>query len=122
MQYAVENVPGLARYEGMNQLGEPVTVEACAYGRLSKKTYLLWLSPETKQRYLRIQRHAATDCPYCSQGLDHPHAHAPAKGSTQSRVKEDGKTNEAARNRVPPMLAQAVGRCMREAWEEAHDG
>ena len=60
---------------------------------------------------------------YCMhKGGRHPHAHAPQKGSEQTRIKEAGKTNEAARNRVPPLLAEAVGRCMREAWEAAQDG
>ena len=120
IQYCVEN-PALSAManlpEVVETLGEPVTVSACAWGeRKSGKKYLLWLSPETSQRFQPIDPASAESrCEDCKQGRKHQQAYQPKPGSGQERVHLPGKTVSAARNRVPPHLAAHVGLMMRMA-------
>ena len=122
LQYTLENVPGLHESGHAKDLGAPVKIYTCAYGKLHKKAQMLWMSPETRRKFDKIKRTPQKYCRYCRNGQEHPQAHAPQKGSGRSRVKEEGVKNEAARNRVATMLARDVGKCMREAWEESRDG
>ena len=81
------------------------------------KPYNLWMS-EPAKKYMVESYEKLAPCRYCQNKEKHPEGQMPAKGSKQGRVKEDGLYNEAARNRVPPDLAQAAGQAMMRAWRE----
>ena len=117
-QYTVEQ-PGESALGPMltARLGTPVQVTGCRYGRLSKKPYDLWMS-EPAKTYLAESYAETPLCKHCTNKTRHDQGQTPARGSKQSRVKEDGVCNEAARNRVPPRLAQAAGAAMKRAWLE----
>ena len=77
-------------------LGEPYAiVPGCGYGKLSQKNYVVW----TNVRGWKIRE----KCDHCKRQTRHPQAHQPREG--QSHVHEEGYNKQAARNRVPPALA-----------------
>ena len=116
-QSAIKDIPAVKR------LGKEVVVKACAYGeRKSGKTYRFWLSPETAEKFKPVDPESAQSlCEECKAKPKRPHTQAfcPPKGSSLKRIQLAGMTVAAARNRVPPLLAAHIGRCMKEAWEEA---
>lgn len=120
VQYCVEQ-PATSAMKDMPEvratLGEGIVVSGCAWGeRKSKKPYRLWLSPETAEIFQPIHPASAqSQCRACKLGERHAEAMVPARGSDQKRVKLDGMTNDAARNRVPPRMAEHVGLAMRMA-------
>ena len=57
-------------------------------------------------------------CQWCKQGDDHPEAAIPDKGSSKRRISLKGYTNAAAKNRVPPALAEAVARAHKMVWRK----
>ena len=101
-------------------LGEGMVVAGCSYGggRESGKTYRLWLSPATAAAFVPIHPASAeSQCQACKSGVAHTQGFCPKQGSGQQRVKIQGMSVGEARNRVPPRLAEAVGRAMKEAFE-----
>ena len=101
-------------------LGEGIVVAGCAYGeRKSGKMYRLWLSPGTAACFTpRDPTGPDSLCLYCTRGEDHPHAYSPRPHQQKQRVSLAGYTNKAARNRVPPHLAEAVSIAMIEAQSQ----
>ena len=96
----------------------------CAYGAPTKKPYRLWMTPATRQRYTKVRiqpQDKASLCKICKgthrTKKRHDKTVLPAMGDKRARSKEKGLTVKAARNRVPALLAEAVGRCMLEAYE-----
>ena len=62
-------------------------------------------------------------CATCKAGKTvHEQGYCPKKGSSQKRVQIDGKSVQAARNRVPPDLAAHIGRAMLQAWRGCRAG
>jgi hypothetical protein len=120
VQYCVEQ-PAASAMKDMPEvqatLGEGIVVSGCAWGeRKSKKPYRLWLSPETAEVFQPIHPASAQSrCEACKGGRRHAEAMVPARGGDQKRVKLVGMTNDAARNRVPPRMAEHVGLAMRMA-------
>jgi len=113
-QSAVKNL------KEMKALGQGVVVQGCAYGeRQSGKKYILWMSPETKEMFQPVLPASTRSlCAFCKAGEKHPQGYCPRKGSGQERVHLEGMTNAAARNRVPPGLAQHLGWVMRKARDQ----
>ena len=126
VQYCIEQ-PATSAMKDMPEvirtLGEGVKVYGCAWGeRKSLKPYRLWLSPATAEIFQPI--HPASPlsrCEECKAGVVHTQAMMPAEGSTQERVRLPGMTVGAARNRVPPRLAEHVGLAMRMACVMARE-
>lgn len=96
-----------------------MVVAGCAYGeRQSGKKYRLWMSSETRERFTPV--HPASDesqCAWCKNGEQHPQGYCPKKGQDKQRVSLEGFTTAAARNRVPPGLAEAVAKAQQQARE-----
>ena len=128
IQYCVEQpaYSEMRSHERVKEvLGEGLVVQGCAYGeRRSSKPYRMWLSPETARVFKPIlPTDAESQCATCKAGKTvHEQGYCPKKGSSQKRVKIDGKSVQAARNRVPPDLAAHVGRAMLQAWRECRAG
>ena len=108
--YFMENVAwGTMRHETIvkERLGEGKVLQGCAYGLKHQKPYRYWTSiPETVWK----PRDEKVHCPACSQvpRAKHEQAMCPQKGDNRPRPHLPGYTNEAARNRVPPPLAEEV--------------
>ena len=69
------------------------------------------MSKEAEEAFVPIQPGGKDSmCEYCKTGKDHPQAAIPKKGSSKERIRLSGYTNAAAKNRVPPGLAEAVAR------------
>lgn len=94
------------------ELGEGIVIAGCAYGeRQSEKKYRLWMSPETEKHFQAIDpRSEQSQCRWCKEGKLHPQAYCPKPGQDAQRITLAGYTTAAARNRVPPDLAEAVAR------------
>ena len=104
----------------VEELGMGVVVQACAYGeRQSGKKYRLWMSKEAEEAFVPIQPGGIDSmCGHCKKGKEHPQAAIPKKGSSKERIKLSGYTNAAAKNRVPPGLAEAVAKVQRKVWRK----
>lgn len=102
-------------------LKDSIVVAGCAYGeRVSGKKYRLWMSKETLKFFTPIDPTGPDSlCETCKAIPKQPHTqgYAPKAGSAQGRIKTPGLSGAAARTRVPPKLAAAVGTAMRKAWE-----
>jgi hypothetical protein len=126
VQYCIEQ-PATSAMKDMPEvrrtLGEGVKVYGCAWGeRKSLKPYRLWLSPATAEIFHPIHPSSPLSrCEECKAGVVHTQAMMPAAGSTQERVRLPGMTVGAARNRVPPRLAEHVGLAMRTACITARE-
>ena len=109
--------------EVIRAIGEGLKVYGCAWGeRKSLKPYRLWLSPATAEIFHPIHPSSPLSrCEECKAGVVHTQAMMPAAGSTQERVRLPGMTVGAARNRVPPRLAEHVGLAMRTACVTARE-
>lgn len=131
-QWTMENVGTGAMTtdkQVVKALGTPVIVPACGYGRRSGKTYALWMAPGTRALFLQRQvlpSSAESLCASCKANPHLPHrrvrheqAACPQKHDNRKRISEPGQTSEGAANRIPPPLAQLVGKCMRDACEAA---
>jgi hypothetical protein len=108
--------------EVREELGvEGLVVQGCAYGeRKSGKKYILWMSPETRAMFSPVlPASPESKCEDCKAGKKHSQGMCPRKGSGQERVHLEGMTNAAARNRVPPGLAEHLGWVMRAARAHA---
>ena len=94
--------------------------EEVPYGeRQSGKAYRLWLSPETRKEFTpRDPAGPLSRCAFCIEGEAHPQAYCPkAHQKGKERIHLAGFTNAAARNRVPPDLAEEVAKAMRRAQQ-----
>ena len=93
-------------------------VQACAYGeRQSGKKYRLWMSKEAQGAFAPVRPESEQSmCRWCKKGEEHPHAAIPDKGSSKERISLAGFTNAAAKNRVPPALAETVARAQKKVW------
>ena len=131
-QFAVENVGTGAMKDDkqvIKAIGRPLIVPACPYGRKSGKTYAIWLTPDAKALFQKRHIHPASKrsrCTSCKASPHLPHhrvkheqAACPRPGDKRPRIREEGHTPEAAANRVPPPLAQLIGRCLRDACQAA---
>ena len=122
-QYTVEQpeLSEMRREERVvKERGMGMVVPACAYGeRQSGKKYRRWMSKEEEEAFVPIQpRGRDSMCEHCKKGKEHPQAAIPKKGSSKERIKLSGHTNAAARNRVPPGLAEAVAKVQRKVWRK----
>ena len=102
----------------MKEFGEGMEVHGCPYGKKSAKKYHLWMSKATEAIFKEVQvlpKDPKSLCETCKKGLLHSETHSKRKGDPRPRLAEEGKNQKAARNRVPPNLAELVGRCMKEA-------
>ena len=122
-QYTVEQpeLSEMRREERVvKERGMGMAVPACAYGeRQSGKKYRRWMSKEEEEAFVPIQpRGRDSMCEHCKKGKEHPQAAIPKKGSSKERIKLSGHTNAAARNRVPPGLAEAVAKVQRKVWRK----
>ena len=123
IQFAIENSAwGSARNltEVQKELGKGVVVAACAYGeRQSGKKHRLWLSQETEREFRpRDPKGPKSQCQFCKQNKPHPQGYAPPPGSKQGRIRLEGYTSDAAKNRIPPALAEEVSQAMKRAREK----
>ena len=91
-----------------------VTVDGCAYGLFHQKGYHLWMTMGEDEFVPRV---AKEHCLYCEMGMKHPQGMIPPKGSWQSRVRWEGYSIDAARNRMPVLLGEEFAEAMVLAWE-----
>ena len=123
VQFACEQ-PGFSEmrkhHRVVQEWGEGILVQACAYGeRQSGKTYRLWMNEEAAAEFVPIDPAAAgSQCRFCRKGQPHPQAYCPKKGQQKTRVSLEGYTTAAARNRVPPGLAEAVATAQKRARDK----
>jgi len=120
IQFACEQ-PGFSEMRRhprvVREWGEGILVQACAYGeRQSGKTYRIWMNDESAKEFTVVDPTSPeSQCRHCREGREHPQAYCPKKGQQKSRVRLEGYTTAAARNRVPPGLAEAVARAQQTA-------
>ena len=127
-QWAIENpersamwkIPAIEAMAGSHTK----KVHGCAYGRKSGKTYKIAMSKATYDRFQPIH---PTDreslCEPCkrlkrTKHKEHEQAACPAREDPRPRISEEGQVGKGAANRVPPALAEHVGRAMLQAWQE----
>ena len=92
----------------MAALGEPVVVYGCAYGLKHQKKYHLWTNLEVGPEGEFFPLDPKVHCPACMAGVAHEQGLIPQKGSSQHRVHLPGYGNDAARNRMPWGLGEAI--------------
>lgn len=123
IQFACEQ-PGFSEMRKhprvVREWGEGTLVQACAYGeRQSGKTYRLWMSKEAAAEFRPIDPAGPeSQCRFCRKGQPHPQAYCPKKGQQRTRISLEGYTTAAARNRVPPGLAEAVATAQKQARDK----
>ena len=91
-----------------------VAVDGCAYGLFHRKGYHLWMTMGEDEFVPRVTKE---HCLYCEMGMKHPQGMIPPKGSWQSRVRWEGYSIDAARNRMPVLLGEELAEAMVRAWE-----
>ena len=92
----------------MTALGEPVVVHGCAYGLKHQEKYHLWTNLEVGPEGEFLPLDPKVHCPACMAGVAHEQGLIPQKGSSQQRVHLPGYGNDAARNRMPWALGEAI--------------
>lgn len=105
-------------------------VFGCAYGRKSGKTYKIAMSKETFNLFHPIHpTDKESKCEPCkrlktTRHREHEQAACPAREDKRPRITEEGQVGKGAANRVPPALAEHIGRTMLQAWQEkaSHHG
>lgn len=127
-QWAIENPERSAMWK-MPQIKHLVgkfttKVHGCAYGRKSGKTYKIAMSREAHAIFKPIHpTDARSKCEHCkrlgrTKHKEHEQAACPAKEDPRPRISEAGQVGKGAVNRVPPALAEHVGKAMLQAWQE----
>jgi hypothetical protein len=87
--------------------------------------YKIAMSPATYDKFRPVM---PTDpeslCTHCKMTPPqlHPQVGVGRKGETRPRESEPGQLKKGAKNRVPPALAEHVGRAMLAAWKDAQLG
>ena len=122
-QYCVENVGSSAiqdREQVTSKFGTGYKVHACAYGRQTGKTYLFWMAPRTLREFQKLELNRKTKCKACKEGTRHKYTAAPyrKRGDMRQRPREQGCSQQAAANRVPPLLAEHIAIAMKRACEK----
>ena len=109
-----------ARMVELEALGlRKVRVDGCAYRDgdpqwQHKKAYVLWMTM-TEDEF--VPRRTVDHCRFCRERRAHPQGLLVAKDSDQQRVRWEGYTVGAARNRMPVMLGEAITEAMVLAWD-----
>ena len=85
---------------------ETVTTAGCAFGLAHNKPYRFWTN--LSHDHPSWRRNAKQWCKACRENTGHNAKMCPPKGDNTPRPKEDGKTNAAARNRMPPELGRSL--------------
>ena len=83
-----------------------VTTTGCAFGLAHNKPYRFWTNMNRDHPAWRTN--AKQWCEACRENKGHNAKMCPPKGDTTPRPKEDGKTNAAARSRMPPELGRSL--------------
>ena len=128
VQYALENPESSAmkRLPEVQALGESIAIRACAYGEVETgKSHVFWMSPETRREFTPIKpTDHASMCDVCKSGGRHRRTKVTSveERGTRERIVGTDMTKSAAENRVPPKLAEHLGRAMRTAWEKLQSG
>ena len=125
LQICLENpaVTALSRERSItDRWGTGELVHGCAYGAPTKKTYRLWMTPATRERFTRVRVRPESKqsmCAACKANPKKKHARTvlPALGTDTPRTCITGFTVQAARNMVPEAMAKQVGRCMLQAYD-----
>ena len=127
LQYCIENVGyGALRNEKWitKRFGKGIVVRGCAYGLKSGKTYRLWLSPETADRFTTVDPRSPESCcepagPRRARAGRDPQERRQAQAHQQRGRVEQGSTEHGA-NGAGGARGQAdeggVGRSLR--WLE----
>jgi len=92
----------------MSTLGlRVVELDGRAYGLQHQKPYVLWTNLSVQEFSPRVTEQF---CPYCAARpkQQHPQGMCPKKGSSQPRVRLLGYSVDAARNRMPWDLGEAI--------------
>ena len=125
LQICMENpaVTALSRERTITDKWGPGEVAfGCAYGAPSKKPYRLWMTPATRDRFVKVRIHpegATSMCAACTAVPKQTHTRTvlPAMGTDTPRTCITGKSVAAARNMVPEAMATQIGRCMLQAYD-----
>jgi len=122
-KYFIENVEGeLKHYAKMqSKFGEGVRrgaregkVNGCAYGLKHQGTYHFWTNLTTAEW---MPRKEDEYCRHCRNRTRHEEVMIPGKGDKRSRPTLEGYTGDAAKNRVPPDMAESVAAGFMKAAE-----
>ena len=128
IQVCIENpwITALAMETGItNRWGQGEKVFGCAYGAPTLKPYRLWMTPATAEEFRKVRidpKSRRSRCEACKQGRMHERTVLPGLGQKRKRTSVEGMTVQAARNRVPPMLAKQVAECMQRAYAKTSSG
>lgn len=105
--------------------GQGEKAYGCAYGAPSMKPYRLWMTPATATEFRKVCIHPASPqsrCEACKQVRNHERTVLPGLRQKWKRTSVAGMAVQAARNRVPPLLAKQVAECMQRAHEKTPSG
>jgi len=91
-----------------------LTLDLAVTPALALEAYVLWMTM-TEDEF--IPRRTVDHCRFCKERRVHPQGLLVAKGSDQQRVRWEGYTIDAARNRMPVMLGEAITEAMVLAWD-----
>ena len=80
-------------------------VNGCAYGLKHQGTYHYWTNLAVDEWE---PRKAEEYCCHCRNNTKHEQVMIPGKGDTRPRPTLEGYTGDAAKNRVPPDMAESV--------------